>query len=51
MFRKCKLIPREEYKKCNLSESEKIILCEEGLPDISGDILPWLTLNTSCPIF
>lgn len=51
IFKNYKLIPREEYKKCSLSENEKTILCEEGLPDISEDILPWLTFNRNCPIF
>ena len=35
IFKSYKLIPRKEYKKCSLSENEKTILCEEGLPDIS----------------
>lgn len=51
VFVKYKLFPREEYKNCNLSENEKIILCKEGLPDIPDDILHWLTFNTSSSIF
>jgi len=49
VFVKYKLIPRKEYKNCNLSENEKIILCKEGLPDIPD--MPWLTFNTSSFIF
>lgn len=35
VFKDYKLFPKEEYRKTNLPEKEKKMLCEDGLPDVA----------------
>ena len=43
VFKEYKLFPKEEYRKINLPEKEKKMLCEDGLPEVP---LYFLHFNT-----
>lgn len=47
VFKNLKLFPREEYRKTNLPEKEKKMLCEDGLPEVPLHFLHFYTQSDS----